>query len=119
VHVCAAVDGLGTLLGVESFATTTTGYRQLVAWAARRGLPDRSQPGCLLAQTASWEPKGVEGLNTPNGRYFRPLTALAITSTETMSADMHCTLMRSFARVESGIVSVGLNAVELVTETYR
>ena len=27
VHVAAALDGLGGLLGVESFPTTPTGYR--------------------------------------------------------------------------------------------
>jgi transposase len=32
VHVAAALDDTGGLLGVESFATTTTGYRRLLAW---------------------------------------------------------------------------------------
>jgi transposase len=32
VHVAAALDDRGTLLGVESFATTETGYKQLLAW---------------------------------------------------------------------------------------
>ncbi len=48
-----------------------------------------------------------------------PLTAFAMTSNETTSADMHWTLISSFARVDKGIVSVGLNAVEFVTERYR
>ena len=46
-------------------------------------------------------------------------TPRAITVTETMSALVHSTPMSSFARPVSGIVSVGLNAVELVSETYR
>jgi len=33
VHVAAAVDGNGGLLGVESFATTPAGYAQLHGWA--------------------------------------------------------------------------------------
>ena len=36
VHVAAALDDTGGLLGVESFATTTAGYRRLLAWL--RGL---------------------------------------------------------------------------------
>lgn len=47
----------------------------------------------------------------------RMLTARAITSSEVSRAETLWMLIRSFARVDSGIVSVGLNAVELVTET--
>ena len=32
VHVAAALDDTGGVLGVESFATTTAGYRRLLAW---------------------------------------------------------------------------------------
>ncbi len=32
VHVVAALDDTGALLGVESFATTIAGYRRLLAW---------------------------------------------------------------------------------------
>src|SRR4051794_27831430 len=32
VHVAAACDQLGTVLGTESFPTTTAGYRRLLAW---------------------------------------------------------------------------------------
>ena len=42
-----------------------------------------------------------------------------MTRTDTTSALVHSTPMSSFARPVSGIVSVGLNAVELVSETYR
>src|SRR5260370_21401799 len=37
VHVVAALDETGGLLGVESFATTTAGYRLLLAWLRRFG----------------------------------------------------------------------------------
>jgi transposase len=37
VHVAAALDGLGGVLGVESFATTTAGYRQLLEWVSSFG----------------------------------------------------------------------------------
>ncbi len=32
VHVAAALDGIGGLLGVEEFATTTAGYVELLGW---------------------------------------------------------------------------------------
>jgi transposase len=32
VHVAAALDQHGTMLGVESFETTTVGYRKLLEW---------------------------------------------------------------------------------------
>ncbi len=32
VHVAAALDAQGALLGVESFATTTAGYKALLVW---------------------------------------------------------------------------------------
>ncbi|HMC68787.1 MAG TPA: transposase, partial [Mycobacteriales bacterium] len=32
VHVAAACDHIGTVLGTKSFPTTTAGYRQLLAW---------------------------------------------------------------------------------------
>jgi transposase len=37
VHVAAAVDANGGVLGVESFATTPAGYRELSAWLAEFG----------------------------------------------------------------------------------
>ena len=35
VHVAAALDERGALLGVESFATTAAGYQKLLGWLAR------------------------------------------------------------------------------------
>ena len=37
IHVAAAIDGLGRILGVESFPTTRHGYRRLLAWLQRHG----------------------------------------------------------------------------------
>jgi hypothetical protein len=37
VHVAAALDERGALLGVESFAATASGYRRLLAWLERFG----------------------------------------------------------------------------------
>ena len=41
VHVAAALDSNGGVLGVESFATTTTGFGELHAWLCRFGSLDR------------------------------------------------------------------------------
>ena len=41
VHVAAAVDANGGVLGVESFATTLDGYRELCSWLATFGTVDR------------------------------------------------------------------------------
>ena len=41
VHVAAALDGNGGVLGVESFATTTAGFAELHAWLAAHGPLDR------------------------------------------------------------------------------
>ena len=49
--------------------------------------------------------------------YLSRLTPRAMTSTESISADTDSVAISSLARGESGIVSVGLNAEELVTET--
>ena len=37
VHVAAALDDRGSLLGVESFETTTEGYKKLLAWRSDFG----------------------------------------------------------------------------------
>ena len=37
VHVAAALDERGTLLGVESFATTENGYKKLLGWLSDFG----------------------------------------------------------------------------------
>ena len=41
VHVAAAVDANGGVLGVESFATTLSGYVQLYGWLSGFGVVDR------------------------------------------------------------------------------
>ena len=41
VHVAAAVDANGGVLGVRSFATTPAGYAELYSWLVRFGTPTR------------------------------------------------------------------------------
>ncbi len=40
VHVVAALDERGTLLGVQSFPATTAGYRKLLRWLESFGTPE-------------------------------------------------------------------------------
>ena len=53
------------------------------------------------------------------GLLFEPADRPGDHQSETMSADVDWTLMSSLARVDSGMVSVGLKAEEFVSETYR
>lgn len=41
LHVAAALDQLGRVLGTESFPTTPAGYRRLLAWLRRHGRIDK------------------------------------------------------------------------------
>ena len=50
---------------------------------------------------------------------FRMLTALAATSASVSSEIPDSAIIKSFARSDSGMVSVGENAVALVNERYR
>ena len=50
-------------------------------------------------------------------RHFSRLTPRAMTMTDSISADTDSVAISIFARCESGIVSVGLNAEEFVTDT--
>ena len=49
-HVAAALDGLGRLLGTESFPATTAGYRQLLRWL--RGFGEITAVG--VEGTGAW-----------------------------------------------------------------
>lgn len=56
-------------------------------------------------------------LPSAEGSHPSRLTPLAITMTESTMADTDSIAINSFARCDNGMVSVGLNADELVTET--
>ena len=49
VHVAAAVDHLGGVLGTETFPTTDNGYRRLLRWLGRSGLCTRWEWRALAA----------------------------------------------------------------------
>ena len=68
VHVAAAVDANGGVLGVESFATTPAGYRELCSWLVGFGTLDaggggrhrrvRRRPGTSSARSGSGGDRG-------------------------------------------------------------
>src|SRR5262245_16347085 len=67
VHVAAAVDAIGGLLGVRSFPTTPAGYQALLSWLGSFGPIERV---------------GVEGTGTYGAGLARDLAALGLTVIE-------------------------------------
>ncbi len=65
--------------------------------------------------------RGNQGNPSSSGARRHPsrLTPRAMTSTDVISAAVACTPISSFVRGRNGIVSVGLNADEFVSDTYR
>ena len=63
LHVAAALDQLGRVLGTESFPTTVAGYRRLLAWLRRHGQVDKV---------------GVEGTGSYGAALARHLTDAGI-----------------------------------------
>jgi transposase len=63
LHVAAVINGLGQLVGVASFPTTTRGYRQLLAWMRSHG---------------ALEVVGVEGTGSWGAGLARYLIASAV-----------------------------------------
>ena len=55
----------------------------------------------------------------PGSAYLRMLTARATTSTTVTIETEACTVMAILAQRDSGMTSVGLNAVALVNDRYR
>ena len=63
LHVAAALDQLGRLLGTHAFPTTAAGYRQLLAWLRGHGRLERV---------------GVEGTGSYGAALARHLTAAGV-----------------------------------------
>lgn len=72
VHVAAALDAIGGLLGVEEFPTTPAGYKALLNWLADLGPVARV---------------GVEGTGSYGARLTRYLQSLGISVIEVNRAD--------------------------------
>jgi transposase len=72
LHVAAAVDGLGRLLGTEQFPTTARGYRELLGWLRRFGelqavgVEGTGAWGAGLARFLTAEGVAVLEVNRPN-----------------------------------------------------
>ena len=77
VHVAAALDGVGKLLGTASFATTAAGYRALLAWlrgfgtVVAIGVEGTGSWGAGLARHLSAEDVRVLEVNRPNRQQRR------------------------------------------------
>jgi transposase len=71
-HVAAALDGLGGLLGVQEFPTTSAGYARLLAWLRGFG------PVCLA---------GVEGTGSYGAGLARHVAAAGIRVVEVDRSD--------------------------------
>ncbi len=72
VHVAAALDGIGGLLGVESFPTTPAGYTALTDWLCGFGTLERV---------------GIEGTGSYGAGLARHLAALGVPVLEVDRAD--------------------------------
>ena len=81
------------------------------------GTPSATPASCGEAAAPTTSRRGEP--SSAVAGYCRMPTPRAITRTEVIRAATDSTDMNSFARVDSGIVSVGLNAVEFVMDTYR
>jgi len=69
VHVAAALDSVGGVLGTASFPTTVTGYRQLLTWLRSHGQLQRV---------------GVEGTGSYGAALARHLTAQGVSVIEVL-----------------------------------
>ena len=71
-HVCAAVDGVGRILGTAAFPATTAGYRQLLRWLRRHGqlvrvgIEGTGSYGAGLTRFLTHELVEVVEVNRPN-----------------------------------------------------
>lgn len=72
VHVAAVIDEVGRLMGVESFPTTTTGYRDLLGWMSSFGPVSRV---------------GVEGTGSWGAGLSRFLNAAGVSVVEVCRPD--------------------------------
>src|SRR5499426_2808028 len=72
VHVAAALDGIGGLLGVSEFPATPAGYAQLLGWLTSFG------PVCLV---------GIEGTGSYGAGLTRHVTAAGIRVVEVDRSD--------------------------------
>ena len=72
VHVAAALDGIGGLLGVESFPTTRAGYTELLSWLGTFGPVERV---------------GIEGTGSYGAGLARHLQAAGVPVVEVNRSD--------------------------------
>ena len=84
IHVGAVVDGVGRLLGSESFAVDGAGYRRMVAWFGSEGRLVRV---------------GVEGTGSYGAGLARYLTAVGVEVAEVMRPNRQFEPYRVYRRL--------------------
>ena len=98
-HVAAAVDPNGGLLGVETFDTTTGGYRRLVAWLAGFGDIDligvegTGSYGAGIARHLGGKGIRVVEVDRPN-RQARHRAGKTDAATRSQQPEPHCPAQR-------------------------
>jgi transposase len=103
VHVAAAVDGGGGVLGVESFATTPAGFVQLHDWmtsfgtVARVGVEGTGAYGAGLARYLRGHGLEVIEVDRPN-RQQRRRAGKSDTTTRSKRLVRHCRVVRRGSR---------------------
>src|SRR5215207_10575089 len=103
VHVAAAVDANGAVLGVESFATTPAGYHELCSWLesfgtlARVGVEGTGAYGAGLARRLRGRGVVVIEVDRPN-RQERRRTASPTSSTRSKQLERRCRVGRQGSR---------------------
>ena len=108
-----ALEPAGDQLPVELAALALSlGARGERAW---RGVAGRFPGSDSEGGAAGWE----RSIAQPYPHQLRMFTARATTSPIVTSDTIACAPISAFAVCVSGIVSVGLNAVALVSDTYR
>ena len=87
------------------------GLFDITEWTRPRRVPRGARRVECTRRVVAWP--DLSGIDYPNRE-----TARAITRASTINAPDDSATMRAFARVLSGIASVGLNAIELDAEKY-
>jgi hypothetical protein len=113
---------VGTAEAAASMFHTETVSREKRAHMPRSARPDMPKRGCSAGSLSTASNVFTCAGNTSSSEVADPVqpprepTARATSSRDTRSAAVAWMAMSTFARLVSGIVSVGLKALELVTD---
>jgi transposase len=103
LHVAAALDQLGRVLGIQSFATTPAGYRQMLGWLRGFGrlqvvgVEGTGSYGSALARHLTSQGIDVIEVARPN-RQLRRRMARLTSSTRSPRPALFCPVRRPASR---------------------